>query len=88
MAKKPVSTKATEELLAKLHAATAQELLTRILSGEASAAELGVTIKFLKDNNIEADLSDPEAVTNKLKQALPDFPADEKDLSGFDATIN
>jgi len=67
---------ASKELLGNLHAAIAADLLTRIESGEASAAELSTAIRFLKDNNIEAIASDNEGLT-ALMQALPDFDSEE-----------
>jgi len=42
-----------KELLEKIHGALAQELLNKVLSGEASATELNVARQFLKDNGID-----------------------------------
>lgn len=67
---------ATKELLGELHSAIAAELLGRIQSGEASAAELSTAIRFLKDNNIEAIGSENEGLTELMK-ALPDFDSEE-----------
>ena len=67
---------ASKELLGNLHAAIAADLLTRIQSGEASAAELSTAIRFLKDNNIEAIASENEGLT-ALMEALPDFDSEE-----------
>jgi hypothetical protein len=67
---------ASKELLGNLHSAIASDLLTRIQSGEASAAELSTAIRFLKDNNIEAIASDNEGLT-ALMRALPDFDNEE-----------
>lgn len=41
-----------EELLAEIHTGLAQEFLNRILSGEASPADLNAARQFLKDNYI------------------------------------
>ena len=41
-----------EEVLEKLSTTLAQELLDRINSGEAGAADLNVARQLLKDNNI------------------------------------
>lgn len=43
-----------KDILEELHNAVAQDLLSKVKSGEASAAELSAAIKFLKDNGIEA----------------------------------
>lgn len=45
---------APKELLENLHRAVAEDLLDKIKSGEATAAEISAAIKFLKDNGIEA----------------------------------
>lgn len=44
--------RATEEILAQLHNALTLDLIKRIESGGASAADLGVAAKLLKDNSI------------------------------------
>lgn len=44
-----------DQVLADLHTKVAQQLIERIESGQASAAELSVAVKFLKDNGIDAD---------------------------------
>lgn len=67
---------ASKKLLGNLHAAIAADLLSRIQSGEASAAELTTAIRFLKDNNIEAIGSENEGLT-ALMEALPDFGSEE-----------
>ena len=41
-----------DEALNSLFDAVADELLTKIKSGEAKPADLAVAVKFLKDNNI------------------------------------
>jgi len=67
---------ASKELLGDLHAAIAADLLQRIQSGEATAAELSTAIRFLKDNNIEAVASENEGLT-ALMNSLPDFGTEE-----------
>lgn len=52
--------KATEDLLATLHSAVAQDLLKRIKAGEASPQLINAAIKFLKDNGIEVDPANSE----------------------------
>lgn len=68
---------ASKDFLGELHAAVAKDLLARIESGQASAAELSTAIKFLKDNNIEAIPTENDGLTALMK-ALPDF--DEESL--------
>jgi hypothetical protein len=53
-----------------LHVAVAQDLLAKIQSGEASAAELSAAIKFLKDNGIEALPTEGSPLGN-LVDSLP-----------------
>lgn len=67
-------TKATETLNL-LHEAVANELLTRIRSGEAKPADLSVAVKFLKDNGIEAIPTDG----SMLKQLLEELPFDDEE---------
>lgn len=67
---------ASKEILGDLHSAIAAELLQRVQTGEASAAELSTAIRFLKDNNIEAIGSENEGLTALMK-ALPDFDSEE-----------
>lgn len=45
---------ATKDMLDSLHRAVCEDLMTKIKSGEAKAADLAAAIKFLKDNGIEA----------------------------------
>lgn len=65
-----------KNVLDKLHSDVAQDLLDRVNSGEATAAELGIAIKFLKDNNVTVDIEDSEPVLN-LAKALPFTEAKE-----------
>ena len=39
-----------KQLIDSLHEAVTQQLLLRVRSGEATASELSVAVKFLKDN--------------------------------------
>ncbi|QYD70155.1 hypothetical protein KZJ38_07570 [Paraburkholderia edwinii] len=50
--------KATQEALSELHGVVAKELTRRINENEASAADIGAAIKFLKDNHITAAIED------------------------------
>lgn len=67
---------ATEKLLGLLHDAVAQDLITKVQSGEATAAELSAAIKFLKDNGIEA-LPTENSKLDRLSKSLPEFTDDE-----------
>ena len=70
---------ATEELLGTLHDAVATQLLNKVLSGEATPAEISVAVKFLKDNGIEA-LPTPSSKLGNLAKSLPDFNTEEEPL--------
>lgn len=61
--------KATTNKLGELHGAVANALTERILSGEASAADFGAAIKFLKDNAITADVGDNDHL-KQLQEAV------------------
>lgn len=68
--------RASEDILGNLHDAVAQDLLRRVLSGEASPAELNAAIKFLANNGIEAVATE----TNPLGQLVKSLPTfDDED---------
>ena len=58
-------------ILDDLHDSVAKDLLNRISSGEASASELSVAVKFLKDNNATLDVITAESPMGNLLDALP-----------------
>lgn len=63
--------KASVDALADLHGAIASELTRRIKENEASAADIGAAIKFLKDNSITADVENNEqlqSLRDKLEE--------------------
>lgn len=43
----------SEQLLTQLHRMVADELISRIQSGEATTGDISVAVKFLKDNQID-----------------------------------
>jgi hypothetical protein len=65
------------DLLDKLHEVVTQELLMRVRSGEATASELSVAVKFLKDNGASLDVIMAESPMANLLNDLP-FDAAEK----------
>ena len=67
---------AQKETLEALHEAVAQDLIRRVASGEASAAELSTAVRFLKDNNIEALASANDGLSELIKN-LPDFSVED-----------
>lgn len=71
-------TRATEDILGRLHEMVAHSLLAKIESGEATPAEINAAIKFLQNNGIEAKLTDDNAL-GKLAAALPTFDDDESE---------
>lgn len=60
--------KATEAKLSELHGVVADELKRRIQDGEASAADIGAAIKFLKDNHITASIEDNQGLSDLKKK--------------------
>lgn len=54
-----------------LHEAVTQELLLRVRSGEATASELSVAVKFLKDNGASLDVIMAESPMDNLLKDLP-----------------
>lgn len=67
--------KADNEVLNTLHGLLAAELLRKIRSGEATAAELNVARQMLKDNNIQAIVTptNPLGQLAAVTEGLP-FP--------------
>jgi len=59
---KDITKKADEDLLNTLHQLVAKDLIERIQSGEASVQELSAAIRFLKDNEVVADIEVNEGV--------------------------
>lgn len=73
-------TKATPDVMGALHGAIAQQLMHRIQSGEATAADMSNAIKFLKDNGVEADaLTNPDVAS--LAKNFPVFSDDDEQPS-------
>ena len=60
-----------EKLLGNLHELMAEELINRIVSGEATPADLSVAVKFLKDNHIDVSADAKEHPIAKLPKVLP-----------------
>ena len=54
-----------------LHAAVTTDLLARVRSGEATASELSVAVKFLKDNGASLDVITAESPMANLLENLP-----------------
>ncbi|MBN9347496.1 MAG: hypothetical protein J0I48_15085 [Devosia sp.] len=67
-----------KKLLDDLHTGLAQELLSRINSGEATASDLNVVRQFLKDNGIDS-VPKGNNPLQRLTAALPFSGADEDD---------
>jgi len=61
----------TKDILDRIHEETALHLLRRVQSGEASAQELGVVVKFLKDNGATFDIMTKESPLANLLESLP-----------------
>lgn len=64
-----------DKILEELHKTLAQELLTRIRSGEEKASILNVARQFLKDNGIEAI----PVADSPLKSLIDELPFDTED---------
>ena len=59
-----------EKIMEELHGAVAASLLERVQAGEATASELAVAVKFLKDNGIDSNVK-PESPLLSLAASLP-----------------
>jgi hypothetical protein len=62
-----------KELIDNLHDAVTQDLLLRVRSGEATASELSVAVKFLKDNGASLDVI---TESNPMANLLNELPFD------------
>jgi hypothetical protein len=71
--------KDVKDVLSSLHDAVAQELLDRVLSGDATSADLNVAKGFLKDNGIDAGIDASEPMS-ELARTLP-FNVDMRKVS-------
>lgn len=60
-----------KELMDSLHKEVTQELLLRVRSGEATASELSVAVKFLKDNGASLDVIMTDSPMANLLEGLP-----------------
>jgi hypothetical protein len=66
-----------KQLMETLHDAVTRDLLMRVQSGEATASELSVAVKFLKDNGASLDVITAESPMASLLENLP-FESAEK----------
>lgn len=62
--------KSIEHLTELLHKGLAEDLLARVQTGQATAAELNVARQFLKDNGIDS-MAFNDAPIVKLAEVLP-----------------
>jgi hypothetical protein len=62
--------KASKDIMEELHSAVALDLLGKIKTGEAKANDLGVAVRFLKDNGVESILVEGSPLAN-LVEGLP-----------------
>ena len=60
-----------KQLMDTLHEAVTKDLLMRVKSGEATASELSVAVKFLKDNGASLDVITSESPMASLLENLP-----------------
>ena len=66
----------TKGILEELHLQIAEDLLERVQSGEATASEISIAVKFLKDNNVTVEIEESEPMIN-LAKTLPFTEANE-----------
>ena len=60
-----------QKLMDVLHEVVTKELLARVQSGEATASELSVAVKFLEDNGASLDVITAESPMAGLLESLP-----------------
>lgn len=59
------------KILDELHDSVAKDLLQKVKSGEATASELSVAVKFLKDNGAVNEVITSESPMANLLESLP-----------------
>lgn len=83
MSDKPNVLKANNDMLNNLHSMVAQHLIRIIASGEATVQELSAAIKYLKDNNVTADIEFSAPLRQLEQEVTPTvelpFLSDEED---------
>ena len=63
--------KADSDVMNALHQMIAQDLVNRISSGEATIQEVSAAIKFLKDNDITADVEFSQPLRQLEQEVTP-----------------
>jgi len=81
-----VSKRANDSVLSELHVCLAEQMLKRLISGEASAAEMNAIRQFLKDNEITAEIA-PGTVIGALKEELSEDDHSYLKLVGGQANV-
>ena len=75
----------TTQVLSELHEEIAKNLLKKVKDGTASAAELAVAARFLKDNNIDNLIHNSKPLKDLSKFlpfAVPEEEQNEERLNG------
>ena len=65
------------DILSKLHSAIPKFILAKIEDGSATAADLAVAVKYLKDNGVDCVASANPDVTSLAERM--NFPVDDDD---------
>ncbi len=71
MGDKPNVLKANNDMLNQLHSMVAQHLIKQIASGEATVQEIAAAAKFLKDNNVTADIEFNQPLRQLEQEVTP-----------------
>lgn len=66
-----------KKTLSDLHLKLAQDLLSRVESGEATTADLSVARQFLKDNGVDSSVQANKPMLN-LAEIMPFDPDEEE----------
>ena len=91
MSDKPNVLKANNDMLNQLHSMVAQHLIKQIASGEATIQEIAAATKFLKDNNVTADVEFNQPLRQLEQEVTPTvelpFLSDEEDEGDVDENL-
>lgn len=77
---------ASNDFMEQLHAATAQALLKKIESGEATAADIAAAAKFLKDNGISRLLD--KSLNDEGEEVTGNIPDPNDDPGDFENVVS
>lgn len=78
------ATKANNDIMNRIHQMTAQKILDLIKSSECTPQELALAIKFLKDNDVTADLETSPVLPALAQEVIQELPFASEEIQDED----